>query len=35
MARAIWDACRDDVLPDRVPLAGQVVIKKNEPESWG
>jgi predicted ATP-grasp superfamily ATP-dependent carboligase len=35
IARAIWDACRDDVLPDHVPLAGQVVIKKNEPESWG
>jgi predicted ATP-grasp superfamily ATP-dependent carboligase len=35
LAQAIWEACRDGILPDRVPLAGQVVIKKNDPESWG
>jgi predicted ATP-grasp superfamily ATP-dependent carboligase len=34
LARAIWEACREGILPDRIPLAGQVVIKKDDPGSW-
>jgi tyramine---L-glutamate ligase len=34
LAEAIWNVCRHDILPDCVPLAGQVVIKKDEPNSW-
>jgi predicted ATP-grasp superfamily ATP-dependent carboligase len=35
LAQAIWDACRNGILPDHVPLAGQVEIRKDEPASWG
>jgi predicted ATP-grasp superfamily ATP-dependent carboligase len=35
LAKAIWEACRDGALPDSIPLAGQVVIRKNDPFSWG
>jgi predicted ATP-grasp superfamily ATP-dependent carboligase len=35
LAQAIWEACRKGVLPDRVPLIGQVVIRKDDPDSWG
>jgi len=35
LARAMWEACLNGVLPGRVPLAGQVVIKKDDPETWG
>ncbi len=34
VAKAIWDACTNGILPDPVPLAGQVVIKKDDPETW-
>jgi tyramine---L-glutamate ligase len=34
MAEAIWSTCRDGILPDRVPLHGQVTIKKDDPASW-
>jgi tyramine---L-glutamate ligase len=35
LAKTIWDACRDGVLPDSIPLAGQVVIQKDDPAFWG
>jgi tyramine---L-glutamate ligase len=35
LARAIWETCIDGNLPDRIPLAGQVTIKKDDPASWG
>jgi hypothetical protein len=35
LACALWDACRNGLLPDRVPLAGRVVVRKNDPRSWG
>jgi tyramine---L-glutamate ligase len=35
LAEAIWNACRHAILPDYVPLAGQVVIKKDDPATWG
>lgn len=35
LVQAIWEACRKGILPDRVQLAGQVVIKKDDPISWG
>jgi hypothetical protein len=34
LAKAIWDACREGILPDRVPLTGRVLIKKDNPDSW-
>ena len=34
LARAIWDSCMQGRLPDRVPLVGRVVIKKDDPVSW-
>jgi hypothetical protein len=34
LARAIWEACRQNILPDHIPIAGQVVIKKDDPGSW-
>ncbi len=35
LAQAIWESCIQGSLPDRVPLAGRVVIKKDDPVSWG
>jgi predicted ATP-grasp superfamily ATP-dependent carboligase len=35
LAQAIWEACRKGILPDCVPLAGQVVIRKDDPGTWG
>ncbi len=35
LAQAIWDACTKGILPDPVPLAGQVVINRDNPGSWG
>jgi tyramine---L-glutamate ligase len=35
LARAIWDACTNGVLPDCFPLKGEVVIRKDDPGSWG
>jgi tyramine---L-glutamate ligase len=34
LAEAIWIACRDGLLPDRIALCGQVTITKNDPASW-
>jgi tyramine---L-glutamate ligase len=34
LAHAIWDACQNGILPDSVPLDGQVVIRKDDPNSW-
>jgi tyramine---L-glutamate ligase len=34
LAQAIWQACIDGVLPETIPLAGQVTIKKDDPASW-
>jgi tyramine---L-glutamate ligase len=35
LAQAIWDACINDELPDHFPLNGEVVIRKDDPGSWG
>jgi tyramine---L-glutamate ligase len=35
LARAMWEACINEALPDRIPLAGQVTIRKDDPDSWG
>jgi tyramine---L-glutamate ligase len=35
LAQAIWDACLNDRLPDHIELDGQVVIRKDDPASWG
>jgi tyramine---L-glutamate ligase len=35
LAQAIWDACSNDILPDHVPLTGQVEVIKDDPASWG
>ncbi len=35
LAQAIWDACMNGVLPDCFPLNGEVVIRKDDPGSWG
>jgi hypothetical protein len=35
LARAMWEACLNGVLPGSVPLSGEVVIKKDDPETWG
>jgi len=35
LAQTIWDACRSGILPERVPLAGQVEIFKDDPATWG
>jgi tyramine---L-glutamate ligase len=35
LAQAIWNACRNGILPDNFPLSGQVAIKKDDPTSWG
>jgi tyramine---L-glutamate ligase len=34
-AKAMWDACQKGILPDNVPLNGCVVIRKDDPDSWG
>jgi predicted ATP-grasp superfamily ATP-dependent carboligase len=34
LAQTIWEACTKGVLPDRIPIAGRVVIKKDDSESW-
>jgi hypothetical protein len=34
LAQAIWEGCMKGVLPDRVPLAGRVTIRKDDPASW-
>jgi predicted ATP-grasp superfamily ATP-dependent carboligase len=35
LAQTIWEACRSGFLPDHIPIEGQVVIKKDDPGSWG
>ena len=35
VARLIWDACMEGVLPKRVSLNGQVLVKKDDVGSWG
>jgi tyramine---L-glutamate ligase len=35
LAQAIWDACSNGTLPDKVPLVGQVEVMKDDPSSWG
>jgi tyramine---L-glutamate ligase len=35
LAKAIWDSCINEQLPESVPLDGQVFIKKNDPGTWG
>jgi predicted ATP-grasp superfamily ATP-dependent carboligase len=35
LAQAMWEACVMDILPDHISLAGQVIINKNDPDSWG
>ena len=35
LAQAIWDACVNNQLPDNIELDGQVVIRKDDPASWG
>ncbi len=35
LAQAIWKACLEGILPDRVPLSGQVTIRKDDPGTWG
>jgi tyramine---L-glutamate ligase len=35
LAEAIWNACRNGILPERIPLSGQAVITKDNPASWG
>jgi predicted ATP-grasp superfamily ATP-dependent carboligase len=34
LAKAISEACLTGILPDRVPLSGRAVIKKDDPGSW-
>jgi tyramine---L-glutamate ligase len=34
LAQAIWEACTNEVLPDRVPITGRAAIKKDDPASW-
>jgi tyramine---L-glutamate ligase len=35
LAKATWEACIKGVLPGGIPLSGQVVVKKEDPETWG
>ena len=35
LAQAIWVACMENRLPDSIPLAGQIVIQKDDPDTWG
>ena len=35
LAQAMWEACMEGKLPDSVPLAGQIVIQKDRPDTWG
>jgi tyramine---L-glutamate ligase len=34
LAQAIWDACRNNILPERITLNGHVTIKKDDPATW-
>ena len=35
MAKVIFEACIDGILPVSFPLSGRVVVKKDDPVSWG
>ena len=35
LCQMISEACINSVLPDRVPLQGQVIIRKDDPRTWG
>jgi hypothetical protein len=35
LAQAIWEACMNGILPERIPLIGRAVIEKDNPQSWG
>lgn len=35
LAQAIWEACIECKLPEFIPLAGQVVVQKDGPDTWG
>ena len=34
-AKMIFEACIREILPDRVPLEGRVIVMKDDPNSWG
>jgi predicted ATP-grasp superfamily ATP-dependent carboligase len=34
LAKAIWDACCTDVLPERTAISGQVRFTKSDPSTW-
>jgi predicted ATP-grasp superfamily ATP-dependent carboligase len=34
LAQTIWEACMNGILPARIPLAGRVAIRKDNPASW-
>ena len=34
LARVILDACEKGALPDRIPLVGQAVVIKDDPDTW-
>jgi hypothetical protein len=31
----IYEACIQGILPESVPLSGRVVVKKDDPFTWG
>jgi tyramine---L-glutamate ligase len=35
LARAIWHACIESILPDQISVSDRVVIDKDDPYSWG
>ena len=35
LAQAIWEACRNGILPECIPLAGHATIIKDTPQTWG
>jgi predicted ATP-grasp superfamily ATP-dependent carboligase len=35
LAQSIWNACVRGILPDQISLSGQVMVKKDDPSSWG
>jgi predicted ATP-grasp superfamily ATP-dependent carboligase len=35
LAHAIWEACVKGILPNGLTLSGRVVIRKDDPKSWG
>ncbi len=35
LAQAIWEACRNGILPECTPLTGHAAIIKDTPQTWG